>query len=585
MFQWVSRSLEKRRDKQAATRIVTWAHGRKLAPISIEPRKPKTVGHIPLTLGNVTIDLQPKPTETMHVAVGGTSRQGKSTSVLGLLDLPIGVLIISLDNTRPIAMRIRDIPDGVEWSNEEDWPVRWNMLSGSPRLVAESLTAGWPRSDHESGHYRDIARLRMASRLAQADRDGEVRSLVMLIEALMQPTHSPDPMIDRACRHWATKVANMYDVLGSSIGGPGDLDLLQAMLGCKKVLMRLNRYLNPEVAPMLGGMLLVHARRVAQESTLPFILIVEEAGQMDEHDEQIKPLAQAAADRGVPTVILTQNLSKLPVEVANNISTWVSFSQEAKSELAFAAHHLRLDPLQLRREAFPGKDEQQGRGWCYVRAPGMVTHLVHVEDAKTTKKEQKEIERVISSRPAARYEIDELPALDGWRQWTPALPPASPPTKEGPPAWVGFDKDMLRFWKQMRRTDRATPLWSPERGVWWDERGCLEWHGPLSKPKGAVDLGRPRSNIGKRSVTVYIETKMSWARMMSLDERTAVEPCLDHNCDNPICCDPEHTSPTSIASNNANRPVREVMLHKAWMDRCNFVPGWWTNRHTQRVGV
>jgi hypothetical protein len=569
-----ARQREHGRFRRAAESCRATAPIRGYGRIDIDPRYPPHEPYIPFKVGNVTIDLQPKAHETMHVVVGGTTRLGKSTAVLPLFNLPIGVLVIALDNTRPIANYINGLPDGIEWVNEPNWPVAWNMLTGDPRLVAEAVSAGWPRSDRETEHYRRIARARIIQRIVQADLDGEVRSIPMLINALSMPSGSKDPMIDRASRHWATKLANMYDVLGSGIGGPGDLDLLSAMRDGKKVLMRLNRYLHPEDTPTLGGMLLVHARRVAQECGTPFILIVEEAGVLGDHEEQIIPLAQAAADRGVPTVLITQNMSKLRVEIANNISVWVSFAQEAKPELQFAAHHLRLDPDQLKRESFPGEAEQQGRGWCFVRAPGMRTHLVHINPIMTTPMRVEQEPVLIPTQQPSRYVMQEFIELDGWHHDPLALPPPRPTGKPLPPDWVGFDKDLLRWYNNMTRTNRSTPLWSPERGVWWDSKGCLEWGGPYSKHRGDTAIGRPRSNRGRTSVTVYIETAKAAGR--------STEPTWDHCCDNPICCDPEHGYGTTITENNANRPIRDAMLRHAWMDRYGQIPQWWEDRDKPR---
>lgn len=535
-------------------------------------RWPWTKAGIPFPVGNVILDLQPRRGDAIHLAIGGTTGTGKTSSVLPLLDLPVGVLIIALDNTRPIATRIRELPDGLEWTNEPGCRTPWNILLGTPEIVSEALVAGWPRSKDDSGHFRRIARMRMWDRLEQADADGEVRSLPMLIDALMMPNGSSDAQVGRACRDWATKLAGMYRILGPSIGSVGDLDLVQAMRTKKKVLMRLNRFMNPEDAPTIGGMLLVHARRVAQEANVPFVLVVEEAGLLETHQEHIGPLAQASRDRNVSMIIITQNLSQLPLVVRNNVSAWISFCQEDDKEQLFAAKRLRIKPTQLWRESF----KHEGRRWAYVRAPGLATQLVRVREFKPqiTKPTQP---LAIPDPVTNGHYVQELPRIDGWQAWTPALPEPRPEGKEQPPAWVGFDADMNRFWRQMRRTNQPTPLWSPKRDVWWDEKGCLQWMGPLSKHKGDQTLGRPRSNIGRRSVTVYIETAKAAGK--------PTEPTLDHLCDNPICCEPTHLEACSIIENNSYRDVRNSMLEKAWLQRYNQIPSWWQNRHHERVAA
>lgn len=537
--------------------------------LNLSERKAPKDARIPWQLGNVCIDLQPRPTETMHGVVCGTSRMGKSTAVLPLLDLDVGVLIVALDNTWPIRQWIETHDNTIQWTNEPG-SHGWNMLTGDPSLVAEALTAGWPGSAGDTGDYRRTARMRMVQRLMVADYNNEPRTLEMLIQAMYVPSQPRDSRADTACSQWGRKLQQMYMSLNGSLGF--GFDLLTAMQQRKKVLMRLNRYLHHEDAPTLGGMLLVHARRVAQECEMPFILIVEEAGQLDEHQGQIVPLAQAAADRQVPTVIITQNAGKLKTEITNNISVWVAFANEAKDELNAAAHHLRLRNIeQLMRESLPGEAERQGRGWALVRAPGIDTHLVQISPQVVPPALPKKIDPVITT-------WDERFARLTAPSTMMALPEhvASGEVyyEEIYPWWVSAPQEgearyMERWYKNMKRTGMPTPLWSREKGVWWDpnDRGCLEWQGPYSKHRGELLIGRPRATIGRASVTVYIETAKAAGR--------EVEPTWDHNCANPICCDPDHGQATTIKVNNQNKDARDKFLRQAWMDRYGQVPQWW----------
>jgi hypothetical protein len=145
---------------------------------------------------------------------------------------------------------------------------------------------------------------------------------------------------------------------------------------------------------MLGGMLLVHARRVAQSAGVPFVIIVEEAGQMEQYQEQLVPLWQAGRDRGTPCILLTQNMSLLPREVVNNTSVWVSFAQEAKPEKDFAAERLHLKAEQMERREFPNS----GRGWAYVRSDAVETTLVHIRQQKPGKTALSVADSVSSNR-------------------------------------------------------------------------------------------------------------------------------------------------------------------------------------------
>ena len=93
-----------------------------------------------------------------------------------------------------------------------------------------------------------------------------------------------------------------------------------------------------------------------------FLIIVEEAGQAGHRQVEMNALAQAGRDRGCPLIVLTQNAAKLPEEVVNNVKVWVSFAQESKRELSFAADHLRIEPESLIPEQMP-------TGYAWVRSP------------------------------------------------------------------------------------------------------------------------------------------------------------------------------------------------------------------------
>jgi hypothetical protein len=522
-----------------------------LVPVPTRTIKPKHQPYIPLMLGSVVIDLQPSLDGTIHTAISGTSGLGKSSSVLQLLELNIGVLVIALDNTKPIRNRIREL-GGVEWTNEPDWPIGIDLLAGEGQVVSEVLVEGWTqKSQGDSGKWRTIAQDRIWSALNEMDRQGIRRNIPDLVATLWNKTGESE--IDRACRDWAGRLMRLQRVMGNSLGQ--GLDLVQAMQHQKKVLLRLNPYIHPKDAPMIGGMLLVHARRVAQEAGVPFILVIEEAGQLDDYQDEIEPLAQAARDRGCPLILLTQNLSVLPVKVTNNISVWVSFAQEVQREMRVAAERLRLEPEHFEREMFPGRKEMQGVGWCYVRAPGVPTTLAHVELPKRKSPEIK-----LADPPRMPYEPDyvyEPIGIDGWRPYPPALGDGTVVEEiEITPGWVTGNPDAERMWAQCKRTGREAILWSPKRGVFYDRRGCLEWQGGKTHTKRG-GTPRPRSTIGRRDITVYIEF-YRWSR-------GSPEPTIDHLCDNPICCDPDHLEAVSIAENNArNEPRQDAFLAAGW---------------------
>jgi hypothetical protein len=531
------------------------AAGKALPPISTRGVRPRGPVYIPLELGKVTIDLQPTATETVHVVIGGSTRTGKSTSVLPLFDLDIGVLCIALDISVPIEAKIRAL-GGIVWTNDPDeCRIGLDILSGPARIASEGLVAGFPKAAGNIGDYQRSAREVIWSGMDRMDAEGIDRSLPDIILALLRPMS--DSEAARACRSWARKLANLYRIIGPTLGT--DLDVVRAMRDRQKVLLKLNHFLSPDDSPFLAGMLLVLARRVMEQAGVPFVLIVEEAGQAAIAQGHLAPIAQAGAARGAPTVILTQNMSTLPLEVRNNLAVTVSFAQEDATEQRAAAARLELVPEQLRRSAFPDK----GVGWCYVRAPGLPTTLAHVKQQRPLKPAPSPLLVGPSSGPSVRtvdgvWDVVERGQLDGWQPWPLTLPDGTPnyseDIPEAPPAWVGTDRDMLRMWAQCVRTGRPCPLWSPERGLWWDERGCLEWSGGKSK------AGRPRSSVGSRDVLVYREFYLR-------AKGVAPDPSFDHWCDNPACVDPEHGEPCSIPDNNARRAPRKAAFMVAWAER------------------
>lgn len=517
-----------------------------LPPVSTKGYKPRGPVYIPLQLGKVTIDLQPTRTDTIHTVIAGATGLGKSTAVLPLFDLPIGVLCIALDNTRPISAKVREV-DGIEWTNEPEQEVGLDLLSGEPRIASEVLVAGWAaKTAQDTGKWRDIAANRVWQAMVEHDRLGIDRTLPELAATLMQRTGNAEA--DRACQDWAGRLERLAWSLGPALAP--DLDLVDAMRRQQKVLLRLNRFSNPRLAPMLGGMLLVHARRVAEEANVPFVLIVEEAGQLELYSEQIVPLAQAGRDRGVPLILLTQNASVLPLEVQNNVSVWVSFAQEAKRELNFAAERLRLESEHLIRETFPG---DQGRGWCYVRAPGLPTTLVHVSQQRPVKRSPaKQLPGEIGTvgtgpQPTTGPRIVVREMLNDWD----VKPLALPVPRQEPVPYALQTSDGLRIWGKLQRTGQRTPLWHPTRGLWWAEDGCLAW-------TRGTNGTRPKSSIGPRSITVY---KWVYEQVVGPVPEGLT---LDHMCGDVMCCDWTHLDPCTLEENNRREGPRHAAIDMAW---------------------
>lgn len=308
---------------------------------------------IPWKLGNLTVDLR-GGSHTIHAVVAGMSGTGKSTAVLSLLQGEMPALVVAFDNSRPI----RELFEAYGWTIwQPGGNIGWNILSGSPQVVSEVLTAGFARTDADTGYNRGLAQMRLWETLEDLDAMGEQRTLTALVDALERPGKNPDDT--RACRTWANRFNRIAKSLGASLGN--DLDLSECMRRGEKVLILPNRFLSPEDAPIIGGIALVQARRVAQEVG-NFLIVVEEAGQAGNRQVEMNALAQAGRDRGCPLIVLTQNMAKLPEEVVNNVKVWVSFAQESKREVTFAADRLRVDPELLQVETMP-------TGYAWIRSP------------------------------------------------------------------------------------------------------------------------------------------------------------------------------------------------------------------------
>lgn len=497
--------------------------------------------YVPLVLGNVTVDLQPGLNDVLQVAIGGTTRLGKSTAVVNLFDLGIGVLTVALDDTVPLSKKVRSLADGTEWTSDPSSPIGLDLLDGPAQIAAEVMVGGFGLVG--TGKWQRIARDRLWEAMNMLDNRHEPRSLPALAAALMIPVPG-NSEATRACRDWAERLIGLSRTLGPALGH--DLNLVDAMRSQRKVLLRMNHFLSPLDAPMLGGILLVKARMVAASAGVPFVLIVEEAGQMAHYQQEIAPLTQAGGARGVSVVLITQNLSLLPLPVTNNISVWVTFAQEDDKELRFAANKMRLDPEQLHREAFPSNGDKytQGRGWCYVRAPGVPTTLVRIKEQKPKVPER--IEKVpvlVPYRESARYELRQL---DGWHPTPPALP--APTVRREPlPWWVGTDPDRRRAWGMMRRADEPAQMWHPDRGF-SEGTPCLVWTGSMTE-------GRPKMKLNGATPTVYRLT-WEWAHVKKI--KPSYE--IDHLCGNPGCCDPEHCEEVTSQENIRRRSGRARAL-------------------------
>jgi hypothetical protein len=304
--------------------------------------------------GRTTLDLR-GGSHTIHAVVAGMSGTGKSTAVLSLLLGKLPALVVAFDNSRPI-LNLFQSQGWTVW--QPGGTLGWDILSGSPQVVSEALTAGFAKTDSDTGYNRGLAQVRLWETLDDMDRRGEPRTLDRLVDALEEPGRNPDET--RACRTWANRFRRIAKSLGNSLGP--DLDLADAMRGKRNVLILPNRFLSPEDAPLVGAIALVQARRVAQEVG-DFVLVVEEAGQAGSRQVEMNALAQAGRDRGCPLVVLTQNAAKLPEEVVNNVQVWISFAQESKRELSFAAERFEVEPEELKARNMP-------TGTAWVRAPG-----------------------------------------------------------------------------------------------------------------------------------------------------------------------------------------------------------------------
>ena len=517
-----------------------------LPPVNTRGSKPRNP-RVPWTLGNVTVDLQPGANDILHGVVSGTSRLGKSTSVKDLFTLPIGVLCVALDEAWPETLAIRAV-GGDEWTADPACPLPLNLLVGEPRTVSEVLVGGYGTVG--TGKWQGIAQDRIWTTLEQIDAEGRERTLQAISSGLMMPVPG-NPEATKACRDWGDRLARLSRQLGPALGQ--GLDLTEAMRQKRKVLLKMNRFLSPQYAPMMGGMLLVHARMVASEAGVPFVLIIEEAGQMGRHTDEISPLTQAAGARGVSVVVVTQNASQLPIEVVQNVSVWASFAAEDLQEQRFAAHKLEFltpggapIPAYLRRNAFPGKREAQGRGWCYVRAPGVPTTLVNIKPKVKEPRNLPVRPSVVEvSAEVPRWEVTQVgPALDGWQKPKPVL--SLPEPKQYVAPWVGTDPDRWRVWRGLRRAEVPSLLWHPIRGF-SEGSPCLEW-------QGTAPAGRPKVKVQGQTRTVYILTYL-WGGGEIPESYT-----LDHLCANSVCCDPEHLEAVTINENNARRSGRAAAL-------------------------
>jgi hypothetical protein len=466
---------------------------------------------IPWNLGPVTVDLR-GGLHTIHAVVSGMSGTGKSTAVLSLLMGKMPALVIAFDNSRPILMLFK----AMSWTIwQPGGTLGWNILSGTPQVVSEALTAGFAKTDQDTGYNRGLAQMRLWETMEALDRSGAPRTIDVLVDALEQPGNNPDQT--RACRTWANRFARIAKSLGPSLGT--DLDLAEAMARGNKVLILPNRFLSPEDAPLVGAIALVQARRVAQEVG-DFLIVVEEAGQAGSRQLEMNALAQAGRDRGCPLIVLTQNMAKLPEEVVNNVKVWVSFAQESKKELAFAAEHLRIEPEELQIENMP-------TGYAWVRSPDHNPRRVrlHVPRLPRPKQTYETAPTYLTAEPSTprRYVVEEIGG-----------PPA--------PVYPALPYPRRDVQEVLDKIDKP----HGEQGCWlWKETATVDKSG-YAIHRWAYPDGRPKNNRPAHQVVWEI-----------YNGRWFIEGTWDHWRDCPKrCVSPYHGEPGVTLGENSKRMHR-----------------------------
>jgi hypothetical protein len=175
----------------------------------------------------------------------------------------------------------------------------------------------------------------------------------------------------------------------------------------------------------------------------------------------------------------------------------------------------------------------------------------------------------------------ELPSVDGGTYNDAYVPPSTFVDRdvlEPTPIWALHDAGLISMLKECRRTHIPCALWSPTRGIWIDDRGCLEWQGSYQKPKNGAPW-RPR----KKDKTPYREFVKASGQNP--------DPTCDHWCDNPACCEVEHIEGgVQFAENTRRNPLRRYAFENAgWrtvevphfdscMNTCEFIHVRWRNQ-------
>lgn len=162
-------------------------------PNTRQPRRfhwPFRRHRIPWKLGHLTVDLR-GGTHTIHAVVAGMSGTGKSTAVLTLLQSKLPALVVAFDNSRPI----RDLFESEGWTIwQPGGTLGWNILAGPAQVVSEALTAGFAKTDQDTGYNRGLAQMRLWATLDELDAHKQPRTLQALVGALERPGANPDDL-------------------------------------------------------------------------------------------------------------------------------------------------------------------------------------------------------------------------------------------------------------------------------------------------------------------------------------------------------------------------------------------------------
>jgi hypothetical protein len=547
----------------------------------------------PLDIGGVVIESWQK-----HIAIGGTTGARKTTLIANLIMRSTEPVAFIAGDSSPFAIQAIRAIGGYVWSPSGDMGLY--CFPGTPNEAAQIATILLKRVPgmSDSGLQRGMARGVFREYFELCDAQGAMRTwegLEQYLYVARPPRGLPNRNFEQMRANWISRIIELRAQLGPALGN--DLNVVDILRSGVSFGFDLNAFSDIELAEDFGE-LAVRLVQHAADSVGNFWWIVDELSLFN--SELLARIVRTCRVRLVKFVGASQVISDFGDTLRGLVKVWYIGEQTAAdgasrkwcSDLTmgyvppenfaeqgtppgffYVVADGRIQEAQLPIWRTPRESEPRVVQYRSAGMRGLPLNLAGLpagssgddidrgSNSPQSRGEQTtdsdagastplvsprtQFQSILLDRIGERSsdDLSQLPALNMNRIDYP----------EPVPQAIQTDADLLRMWGKLRRRGERSPLWHPERGLYWSDKGCLNWTGGPSDVPGEAPK-RPKSNRGRRTVTVYVEI-FAALRGAIPDGLT-----LDHLCGNVKCCDPEHLDPCTLNENNRREPLRQAQF-------------------------